>query len=102
MNKEILREFAKNGLEILQWSILILLYEAEGQTLKQNKIQEYLNLPITSDNSNPKSRSKNAFTREILRSSQDKDGYVKYVEDERETWKLTPEGIKFVENGLDS
>ena len=102
MNKKILRDFAKNGLEILQWSILLLLYETDGHTLKQKKIQKELNLPIKSDNSKPESRSINAFTREILRSSQDKDGYVKYVEGERETWKLTPEGIKFVENGLDS
>ena len=66
MNNSILKAFAKNGLEILQWSILLLLYEAKGQTLKQKKIQEDLNLPIIANNSKPESRSKNAFTREIL------------------------------------
>ena len=100
MNNSILKAFAKNGLEILQWSILLLLYEAKGQTLKQKKIQEDLNLPIISNNSKPEGGSKNAFTREILRSSQDKYGYVEYVN--RETWQLTDKGRRFVENGLNS
>lgn len=101
MNNSILKAFAKNGLEILQWSILLLLYETDEHTLKLEDIREPLDLPI-SNNSNPGGANKNAFTREILRSCQDKDGYVEYVEGERETWKLTPEGINFVKNGLDS
>lgn len=102
MNKKILREFAKNGLEILQWSILLLLSKAEKQTLTVEKIQKDLNLPKASKNSKPQTRYDNAFTREILRSSQEKDGYVKYVEGERATWQLTDKGKKFVESGLGS
>ena len=105
MDKKILRDFAKNGLEILQWSILLLLYETDGHTLKYDDIQKDLNLPITSDDSKPGGANKNAFTREILKSlksSEDKDGYVKPVEGKQATWKLTPEGKRFVENGLDS
>lgn len=99
MNKKILREFAKNGLEILQWSILVLLYEADGETLKLEEIRECLDLP-TSNNSKPEGTTRNAFVREILRSSQDKYGHVEYLY--RETWRLTDEGRRFVENGLDS
>ena len=44
MNNSILKVFAKNGLEILQWSILLLLYKAEakGQTLKLEDIRNLL------------------------------------------------------------
>ena len=33
MNNSILKAFAKNGLEILQWSILLLLYEKGEEVL---------------------------------------------------------------------
>lgn len=98
MNNNVLKAFAKNGLEILQWSILLLLYEAEAkeQTLKLEDIRKSLNLP-TSENSKPGGVNKNAFVREILRSSHKIDGYVECIA--RETWQLTSEGRRFVETG---
>ena len=99
MNNNILRAFAKNGLQILQWSILALLYEADGQTLKNKEIRECLDLP-TSNHPPPKGAARDAFVREILRSSQSQHGHVKYIG--RDTWQLTDEGRRFVENRLDS
>lgn len=101
MNNNMLKAFAKNGLEILQWSILVVLYEADKEVLTHEEIRERLDLP-TSDHPPPKGAARNALVREILRSSREKHGHVEYVEGERETWKLTPEGINFVKNGLDS
>ena len=96
MNNNILKAFAKNGLQILQWSILVLLYETEGQRLKLEEIRECLDLP-TSNNSQPEGTTRNAFVREILRSSQDKYKHVKYIG--RKTWQLTDKGREFVETG---
>lgn len=98
MNKKILREFGKNGLEILQWSILLLLYEKDRQ-MTHREIREYLDLP-TSNHPPPGGAAPNAFVREILRSSREKYGHVEYVG--HQTWQLTDKGRGFVENGLDS
>ena len=101
MNNNILKAFAKNGLEILQWSILLLLYEAKGQKLKLEEIRKQLDLPMSTSNSQqPGGANKNAFVREILKSSQTKGEYVKWLY--KGTWQLTNEGRRFVESGLNS
>lgn len=99
MNNNILQAFAKNGLQILQWCMLVLLYEADGERLTQEQIHQQLDLP-TSDPP-PGGANKNALVREILRSSQKIDGYVRYDEFLRDgTWELTERGRSFVEDRL--
>ena len=97
MNNNILKAFAKNGLQILQWSMLVLLYEANGEQLTQEEIREQLDLP-TSNHPPPDGATKNAFVREILRSSREKYGHVKYIDNG--TWQLTERGRIFVEDRL--
>ena len=98
MNNNILKAFAKNGLQILQWCMLVLLYEADGERLKQEVIGLQLDLP-RSDRSKPEGASPYALVREILRSSRDKYGHVKDLGNG--TWQLTDQGRRFVENGWD-
>ena len=96
MNNNMLQAFARNGLQILQWCMLVLLYEAEarGETLTQGVIRDRLDLP-KSDHPPPSGASPSALVREILRSSREKYGHVKYLGNG--TWQLTDEGRKFVE-----
>ena len=96
MEKSILKAFARNGLQILQSCMLVLLYEADKETLTQEKICQQLDLP-RSDRSGAKGASPYALVREILRSSQDRYGHVKRVGNG--IWQLTDEGRKFVEDG---
>ena len=96
MNKNILKAFARNGLQILQWCMLVLLYEADGERLTQEEIRQQLDLP-TSDRPPPEGASPNALVREILRSSREKYGYVKSVGNG--IWQLTDKGRRFVEDG---
>ena len=100
MNNSILKAFAKNGLEILQWSILLLLYEKD-RPMTQKEISEYLDLPTSTSNSKQaEGASKYAFVREILKSSQTKGEYVEWLDQGK--WQITAEGRRFVESGLDS
>lgn len=47
MNNNMLQAFARNGLQILQWCMLVLLYEADkrGEKLTQDEIRHQLDLP---------------------------------------------------------
>ena len=100
MNNSVLKAFAKNGLEILQWSILLLLYETKGHTLTQKKISECLNLSTFAPNSErAEGATDYVLVREILKSVQTKGKYVDWLG--QGEWELTPEGINFVKNGLD-
>ena len=92
MNNNMLQAFARNGLQILQWCMLVLLYE--GENLTQDEIRQRLELP-ESNRPPPKGATPSALVREILRSSREKYGHVKYLGNG--TWKLTDEGRKFVE-----
>ena len=96
MNDNMLQAFARNGLQILQWCMLVLLYEAEarGETLTQDDIRDRLDLP-RSDRPPPSGASPSALVREILRSSREKYGHVTHLG--TGTWQLTDEGRKFVE-----
>ena len=94
MNNNILQAFARNGLQILQWCMLILLYEAEGEKLTHDEIRHQLKLP-ESNKKPPGGANKNALVREILRSSREIYGHVEYLG--RATWRLTPTGRAFVE-----
>lgn len=96
MNNNMLQAFARNGLQILQWCMLVLLYEADqrGETLTQDEIRHQLDLP-KSDYPPPEGASPNALVREILRSSREKYGHVEYLGNG--TWQLTDKGRKFVE-----
>ena len=96
MNSNILKAFARNGLQILQWCMLVLLYEADGERLTQEEIRQRLDLP-TSDHPPPGGATRNAFVREILRSSRERYGHVKYLDNG--TWQLTEKGKNFVEDG---
>lgn len=96
MNNNILKAFARNGLQILQWCTLVLLYEADGERLTQEEIRQRLDLP-TSDHPPPEGASPNALVREILRSSRERYGHVKSVGNG--IWQLTDKGKKFVEDG---
>lgn len=96
MTHNILQAFAKNGLQILQWCMLVLLYEADGERLTQEEIRQQLNLP-TSDRPPPEGASRNALVREILRSSREKYEHVEYIGNG--IWGLTDKGRKFVEDG---
>ena len=97
MNNNILKAFAKNGLQILQWCMLVLLYEADGERLTQEEIRQHLDLP-KSNHPPPEGASPNALVREILRSSREKYGHVKYLDNG--TWQLTERGRSFVEDRL--
>ena len=100
MNNSILKAFAKNGLEILQWSILLLLYEKD-RLMKQEEISECLNLPTSTSNSkHAEGASEYALVREILKSVQTKGKYVEWFKGGK--WQITAEGRKFVESGFDS
>ena len=94
MNNNMLQAFARNGLQILQWCMLVLLYEATGEKLTQDEIRHRLDLP-KSNRSEPKGATSSALVREILRSSREIYGHVKYLGNG--TWQLTDEGRKFVE-----
>ena len=94
MNNNMLQAFARNGLQILQWCMLVLLYEAREEKLTQDKIRHRLDLP-KSDCPPPKGTTPSALVREILRSSREKYGHVKYLGNG--TWQLTDEGREFVE-----
>lgn len=95
-NNNILQAFARNGLQILQWCMLVLLYEAHerGEKLTQDEIRHQLDLP-ESNRPPPKGATPSALVREILRSSREKYGHVKYLGNG--TWQLTNKGRKFVE-----
>ena len=49
INNNMLQAFARNGLQILQWCMLVLLYEAEkrGEELTQDEIRDQLDLPTS-------------------------------------------------------
>ena len=96
MNNNMLQAFARNGLQVLQWCMLTVLYEAEksGKKLTQDDIRNQLDLP-TSNHPPPGGANKTALVREILRSSREKYGHVEYLG--RQTWQLTDKGRKFVE-----
>ena len=96
MNNNILPAFARNGLQILQWCMLTLLYKAEKreEKLTQDEIRHQLGLP-KSDRPPPKGATPSALVREILRSSREQYGHVEYLENG--TWQLTEEGRSFVE-----
>ena len=80
MTHNMLQAFARNGLQVLQWCMLTLLYEAEkrGKKLTQDDIRDQLDLP-TSNHPPPGGANKNALVREILRSSREKYGHVEYL-----------------------
>ena len=94
MNNNMLQAFARNGLQILQWCMLVLLHEAEGEKLTQDEIRHQLDLPA-SNRPPPKGATPSALVREILRSSREKYGHVEYLNNG--TWQLTDKGRKFVE-----
>ena len=95
MNNNMLQAFATNGLQILQWCMLVLLYEADGERLTQEEIRQRLGLP-TSNRPPPEGASPNALVREILRSSREKYGHVESVGNG--IWQLTDQGRRFVED----
>lgn len=100
MNNNILKAFAKNGLEILQRSILLLLYEKD-RLMEQKEISECLNLStFTSNSKRAKGASEYAMVREILKSVQTKGKYVEWFKGG--AWQITAEGKRFVESGFDS
>ena len=94
MSNNMLQAFARNGLQILQWCMLVLLYEARGDKLTQEEIRHRLDLP-KSNRPPPKGAIPSALVREILRSSREKYEHVKYLGNG--TWQLTDKGRKFVE-----
>ena len=94
MENNMLQAFARNGLQILQWCMLVLLYEAEGEKLTQDEIRHQLDLPA-SNRPPPKGATSSALVREILRSSREKYGHVTYLDNG--TWQLTDTGRAFVE-----
>lgn len=96
MNDNMLQAFAKNGLQILQWCMLVLLYEADkrGENLTQNEIRRQLDLP-KSDRPPPGGAAPSALVREILRSSREEYKHVEHLG--KGTWQLTDKGRRFVE-----
>lgn len=96
MTHNMLQAFARNGLQILRWCVLVVLYDKRAEKpMPQGDIHKQLGIPIVPKGYGPGGASDYALTREILRLLV-KDRFVKYFKSEK--YKITEEGIALIEN----
>ena len=91
MTNKTRNEFAFYGLAILKHAVLLVLYEADGEPLKVGDIRKDLGIPRKYGSSG----TVNDLIQAVLGYLVDDGKYVELVD--RGTWRITKEGVEFLE-----